>query len=192
MKLIKFQKGETLVFAIVSLGVAIILLTIVISISRNAVLMTIRTSDADALKQVTTSVQYYAEKNKEALILNKKISGIGNPNKPTVQELIDQKYLTAEGVGVATPFGSEYKIKVDAQPNGSITGFAYLAGSILGTSSGIPDGRRACEIARKLGDIGFCSAEGNSAMIGNGTAQVPNPAGAVPASIAGYIFVPNS
>lgn len=192
MKVNKFQKGETLVFAILALAATIVLVSLVITIARNAMLTKIRTSDADALKQITFSVQYYAEKNKEALILNKKIDGIRNPNAPKVQELIDQKYLTAEGVGVVTPFGSEYKVKVDAQPTGAISGFVYLAGSILSTSSGVPDGRRACEIARKLGDIGFCSSEGNSSMIGNGAIQITNPAGSIPASIAGYVFVPNS
>lgn len=148
----------------------------------------IRRSDADNLKQVTQAVQYYAELNKDALIANKQIIGITNPNKPKLEELKNLNYLTSEGANIH-PFGSSYQTQVTAKPNGSIEGFVYLATPIV-DSEGKPDHRRACEIARQIGQNGFCSDFSSPTKIGNGSVFYDNPGGSIPASVVGYIFVP--
>ena len=187
MKNFNSQRGEALIMGIMAMAVVIIVVAVIFKIASASLVLAIRTSDADGLKQITQSAQYYAERNKELIKLSKAIQGIANPNAPTLQELVDQKYLTAEGAGITSPFGQSYKISITVQPNGSITGFVYLTGPIV-SNSGQPDQRRACEIARKLGEIGFCTSD-NPGLIGNGTTQFPNPGGNIPASIAGYIFV---
>jgi len=184
------QTGTALLAAIFLSGAAVLVGSVIIYLINYQSQSLIRQANSDGLRQITIAVQYYAEINKESLLLSKRIIGFANPNAPTVEELQTIQYLTTDGVNITAPFGSSYRTAVIANGNGTITGFVYLMGNVV-DKHGEPDSQQACNIARNLGDIGFCSVKNNGAFVGNSTVELPNPAGNQVATIAASIFVPN-
>ncbi|MDO8336488.1 MAG: hypothetical protein Q7T74_06965 [Candidatus Saccharibacteria bacterium] len=182
----KKQRGEALILAIVMALAFFGIVFVVVRLVQYSLVTTSRTTNANALKTVTASLQYYAAKNKVSLQKGYRIDGIAVPTAPTLTELQSQQYLTL-GVSSTTPFGSQFKTILTVAPTGAISGFVYTQSGVI--NNGSVDSRFACEVASNLGEIGFCSTENSPSVIGNSSNQVANPAGNFPAIVAGSIFV---
>ncbi|GAB2881276.1 hypothetical protein GCM10027277_58020 [Pseudoduganella ginsengisoli] len=143
-------------------------------------------AEGSGLMQVRNALQKYAVANQQNFIQGKTVMYVNDQYAPTLGELTSLGYFTSTGVDM-NPYGAGYITKLTKQANNSITGMAYINGSVK-DSSGAVDQRRACGIAKALGDIGLCTNPVNSAMLGNLTTQIANPTG-LPAVVAAQIYV---
>jgi len=143
-------------------------------------------ADGSSLMQVRNALQKYAVANQQNFIQGKTVMYVNDQYAPTLTELSSLGYFTATGVDM-NPYGASYKTELTKQANNSITGKVYITGSVK-DSTGAVDPRRACGIARALGDIGLCTNPVNNAMLGNLNTQVANPTG-LPAVVAALIYV---
>lgn len=143
-------------------------------------------SQGAGLMQVRNALQKYAKANKSSFASGKTVMYVNDQYAPTIAELTDLGYFVATGTEI-NPYGSSFRTQLTPQGNGSITGMVYLNGSVK-NAAGAVDSRRACGIAKALGDVGLCTNPVNSAMLGNRTTQIANPTG-LPAVIGALIYV---
>lgn len=189
MRKISRQKG----FTLVEVGLVLIIVTILAAYKlreeSNELRMAVAKAQGEQLKVAGKGLYNYALSNFSQIVNDAAVTGVANPNAPTIDELKALGHLES-GFNASNFYGGTYQFTIGKSPstcttNCNIAGLAYTSTPIRNPIDNQVDGALIGQAINAIGADGGASTKSASAIQGKGGGwSANNPAGAVTGILA--------